>query len=135
MINSHQTLNILVNVHHLYSGTWNQITLVSSFCFSWEVPALSLLHINKGTRKRKRSTVCTLRYANCLLKNMPTNKTKMLSIKKSSILMSVSEIVLLYATIRVVKKKMCSFKDICIYIDHLFINQSWANCFLVNNEE
>ena len=68
--------------------------------------------------------MCTLRYADCLLKNMSTNKTKMLSIKKSSILMSVSETILLYARIRVVKKKMCSFKDICIYVDHLFINQS-----------
>ena len=62
----------------------------------------------KEQDSEKRSTVCTYRLADCLLKTRPPNITYILSIKNSNILISVSENILV-ESVFFVQNKICLF--------------------------
>ena len=81
----------------------------------------------------ERSTVCTHRYADCLLKNTPTKQNKYVVNQELEHFEDISFIELL-SRIRVVcsflQNNICPFlaQGICIYVGHsFFMKHSWTN--------
>ena len=98
----------------------------SFFSFFLEEPLYEVCLIwIKEQIDEKRSTVCTHRYADCLLKNTSTKHSKYVFNKKNSSMLMISVSENLFGRIRVffLQDKICPFlaQSICIYVGHSFL--------------